>query len=509
MVHFSRFLTPVIVSAVMAALTPPAQAQFFNFFTDPPSRKPQTRPAPAREAHARETPAPLPPQALVPASFAEKATFNDTARFLAGLPAQNEALEQTTKDPVWQSHAASFNNSWRQLETQRLSKIRAWSKANIKDRAGAPLFYMFSGPDFLYADAFYPEASTYILSGLEPVGRIPVINEYTRRALGNLRSSMASSISLSFFITKNMKHQLRETALSGTLPILMVYVARAGKTIDDITLVTLSPDGTVAPTDRASQQRGVQGVKITFNSGPGTPKQTLYYFSTDVSDSGVKNSGFLKFVESFGKGDALFKAASYLPHSGNFSQVRDFIVANAEHVVQDDSGIPVVYFKQDQWTLHPYGRYLGPIAIFPGRHQNRLAEIYQRGPAKPIDWGMGYRWRTNESNVLLAVRKDIGPRQQLRPAISETPAVKPSAVEASVPAPATALAKPADTPTAPPAESGTPPTTATTPAPAPTAVQAGASVSSPDATPPAPAAADQPKPTPPSADGAQPSSSSQ
>ena len=164
------------------------------------------------------------------------------------------------------------------------------------------------------------------------------------------------------------------------------------------------------------------------SGGPGKPKQTLYYFSTDVSDSGVKNSGFLKFVDSFGRGDALFKAASYLPHSGGFSQIRDFILGKADHVVQDDSGIPVVYFKPDQWAFHPFGRYLGPIAIFPGRHQNQLAEIYRRGPNKPIDWGMGYRWRTNESNVLLAVRKDIAPREQLRPAISETPAVKPQPV---------------------------------------------------------------------------------
>ena len=58
---------------------------------------------------------------------------------------------------------------------------------------------------------------------------------------------MASSISLSFFITKNMKSQLRETALSGTLPILMVYAARAGKTVTDVSLVTIEPDGTLIP----------------------------------------------------------------------------------------------------------------------------------------------------------------------------------------------------------------------------------------------------------------------
>lgn len=433
MLHLSRFLTPVLAAAVIAAAAPHAQAQFF-IFGDPPSRKPASRPVPPRDVPNRDAaPAPLPAQALVPAPYAEKATFDDTARFLAGLPIDNAALDQVTRDPSWQSHAASFNNSWRQLETQRLSKIRAWSAANIKDRAGAPMYYMFSGPDFLYANAFFPEASTYILSGLEPVGRIPVINDHTRRALGNLRQSMASSISLSFFITKNMKHQLRETALSGTLPILMVYVARAGKTIDDVSLVTLDPEGKVSPSDRNAPQRGVQGAKITFHS-PGKPKQTLYYFSTDVSDSGVKNSGFLKFAESFGRGDALFKAASYLPHSGNFSQVRDFILDKADHIVQDDSGIPIAYFKRDQWNFQPFGRYLGPIAIFPGRHQPQLADLYNRGQARPIDWGMGYRWRTNESNVLLASRKDIAMRRQLRPAISESPAAAPPRADNAGPA---------------------------------------------------------------------------
>lgn len=419
MLHIRRLLTLVLAIAVVAGIASSAQAQFF-FFGDPGKRKAPPRSAPVREA-------PLPREALVPAPFAEKASFNDTARFLAGLPpAENSPLERIARDPAWQSHAASFNSSWRQLETQRLSRIRAWSAANLKDRSGVPMFYMFSGPDFLYADAFYPNASTYILSGLEPVGRIPVINDFTRASLGNLRSSMASSISLSFFITKNMKHQLRETALSGTLPILMVYIARAGKTINDVSLLTLNPDGTVTPVEGNVPQRGVQGVKITFSGGPGKPQQTLYYFSTDISDSGVKASGFLRFADTFGRGDALFKAASYLPHSGGFSQVRDFILDKAEHVVQDDSGIPVVYFKPDHWTYHPFGRYLGPIAIFPGRFQHRLAEIYHRGPTKPLDWGMGYRWRTSESNVLLVVRKDAGIKQ-LRPAITEQtqPAAKP------------------------------------------------------------------------------------
>jgi hypothetical protein len=451
--HIPRFLprslTPVLAAAVIAAMTSATQAQFFFW----------ERPQPPRKIE-RERQAPLRPLEAMPVG--EKASFDDTARFLAGVAVPEDSpLSKYTRDPSWQAHARSFDHSWRALEAGRLTKIRAWSAQNLKG-GKAPLYYMFSGPDFLYADAFFPNATTYILAGLEPVGHIPQISPRVVSSLGNLRSSMASSISLSFFITKNMKNQLRETVLSGTLPIMMVYAARAGKTVTDVALVTLDPDGNVTPVTPGAPQRGVQGVKMVFG-GKGKPEQTLYYFSTDISDGGLKASGFLKFAETFGPGDAMFKAASYLPHSGGFAQIRDFVLSKANNIVQDDSGIPVHYFKRDQWTFHAFGRYLGPIAIFPGKHQIQLDEIYRKGPVKPLDFGMGYRWRPNESNMLWAAKKDaaapIAAPTILRPSISEpapqaAPAAQPQQeakpVEAA-PVPASAVqpqqeAKPAAEP---------------------------------------------------------------
>ena len=71
---------------------------------------------------------------------------------------------------------------WSSLETRQLSKIRAWSAANITSPQPTA-FYMFSGPDYLYVDAFLPNRTTYVLSGLEPVGNIPLITEASRRTL--------------------------------------------------------------------------------------------------------------------------------------------------------------------------------------------------------------------------------------------------------------------------------------------------------------------------------------
>jgi hypothetical protein len=63
------------------------------------------------------------------------------------------------------------------------------------------------------------------------------------------------------------------------------------------------------------------------------------------------------------------------------------------------------FFKPDEWRLRPFGRYLGPIGEFPGRYQKGLNDLFHRSNAPRIDFGVGYRWRPNESNLLLAEKK--------------------------------------------------------------------------------------------------------
>lgn len=346
------------------------------------------------------------PAAKAPAAVA-KATPDDTARVLGGLaPSAGSPLEAFTKEASWQSHSMYFNTAWSQLSVRQLSKIKAWSAKHVPNRKPV-LFYMFSGPDFLYADAFFDGASTYVLSGLEPVGQVPDLTLLTPRAFGGelrgLQNSLNSVLSYSFFITKKMKTQLRDGQLTGTLPILYTFLARSGKTIKETTLVSLNTDGTVTPLNGELPKGASPGAKIQFSSGSG-PDKTLYYFNTDLSDGGLKASGFLAFCKGLGEGDSFVKSASYLMHSDNFSMVRSFIVENSGTLVQDDSGVPVRFLEESAWRLEPYGRYLRPLGIFPRAYQPKMQELFAKGRATPIDFGVGYRWRPNESNLLVAVR---------------------------------------------------------------------------------------------------------
>ena len=340
--------------------------------------------------------------ALSPALSAETIAPNDTARFLAGLPpAEGSPLASLTKDGAWQQHARNFDTAFGRLDQSQLAHIRAWSASNITTPQPT-VFYTFSGPDFLYANAFFPRAKTYVLAGLEPVGNVPDLTNlrgYLAPNLYHLHASISTLLAHTFFITHRMRYELNVGSLNGTLPILYVFLARSGKTVREVTRIRLDEQGAVAPDDGPARGNLARGVKIVF-AGEDGEARTLYYFSTNLADDSIKNSKFLEFCEALGPGDGLVKSASYLLHSGGFSKVRDFLLANTRAMVQDDSGIPLRYYDPKVWDLQPFGRYLGPISVFPGRYQREYAVLFQK--ARPIDFGIGYRWRPSETNLLLA-----------------------------------------------------------------------------------------------------------
>src|SRR6266571_9445585 len=121
-------------------------------------------------------------------------------------PSPDSPLLAMTRDRAWQQHANRLNAIFAKVESRQLIRIKAWSQAKLTSPSPV-LFYMFSGPDFLYANAFFPNASTYVMSGLEPVGQVPELTALPRGsiayALATVERSLSSVLALSFFITRD------------------------------------------------------------------------------------------------------------------------------------------------------------------------------------------------------------------------------------------------------------------------------------------------------------------
>jgi hypothetical protein len=322
-----------------------------------------------------------------PAFAQSPPTLDDTARFLAGIVVKGP-LEPLTQTDAWINHANALDQAWIKKDFHQLAPIRTWMAANASEYYNSPstAYYMFGGPDFLYAHAFFPNANTYILAGLEPVGQVPDLSRVSpdvlEGELSALRTSMSTVLKTHYFITKDMRTDLGR--VGGTLPILYVFLARRGCTVLDTTYIN-SP----AP-----------GVKITFvHHGP---QQTLYYFKTDLS---AGKSPFLSWCAAQGPGQSLLKAASYLMHGEGFAGVRNFLLAHSRVIIQDDSGIPLRSFTKG-WTVNCYGRYVPHGEMFGKYYQLDLAAIYAKDPP-PTELGFpfGYHWQKDRGILMMATRK--------------------------------------------------------------------------------------------------------
>ena len=128
----------------------------------------------------------------------------------------------------------------------------------------------------------------------------------------------------------------------------------------------------------------------------------------------------------------LYVATSIEPEEAVI-RLRSFLLARSDLLLQDDSGIPLGYFNRKAWQFQPLGRYLGPIEIFPGTYQPQMADLYRNVTPIPLDFGIGYRWRNNESNLLLATRTtepgitpEVTPSEAPAPRVQRAPARPPA-----------------------------------------------------------------------------------
>ena len=137
------------------------------------------------------TPVPIPEPKPEPAQPPPAPTDDDIAHWLAGLPSEGAALQNFGLVPAWKQHAKELTDAWAESEHERISKVRAWAPAALGKIStdDSPVFYFFSGGDFLYPHALFPNAKTYVLCAREPVGSQP---DPTRIPPGELSGALTS-----------------------------------------------------------------------------------------------------------------------------------------------------------------------------------------------------------------------------------------------------------------------------------------------------------------------------
>ncbi|MBL8021393.1 MAG: hypothetical protein JNM27_17105 [Leptospirales bacterium] len=355
-----------------------------------------------------------------PAHPRDTGHWDSVAKYLAGMePSEDPSLVLLSERPEWKTHKLAMDKMFTSFDNQYLSKMRPWAEKEIGNPGTPVLFYPFGGPEIIVSQAFFPNVSEFIMCGLEAPGLPPdpakVQPSRLNPVLTNLRTSLQWLTSYTYFQTIHMDSQLKWTDLSGTLPVMLVFLARTGNRVTDVTGVFLGSDGKLYELEENSpgpgripvsslKISGIPGARITFVKN-GT-ERNAYYFSFDASDPGMKKKAFFfDFLRSRGDRSVMLKAASYLLHWGNFPTLKAFILNESRLILQDDTGIPFKDWDRDVWKLTLYGNYQAPIPQFAGQLQRDLLRAYaDKTNVRPLPFEIGYTaaWRPGISSMVLA-----------------------------------------------------------------------------------------------------------
>ncbi|NOS91482.1 MAG: hypothetical protein HOP30_06145 [Cyclobacteriaceae bacterium] len=346
-----------------------------------------------------------------PVAAIEKDTVLDNAaRFIAGLPQLSESsFKKLQEDKYWKEYQASMDANWKKMYDSRLSKMKAWEENTFSKSIhdSLTLFYPFSGPDFLHAFYLFPRAKTYVLAALEPIREVvplDTISEKNRDAfLDSLGVSLRDIFNKSYFITTHMEKDLKQ--VKGVLPPLYFFIERSGHELLSQKFITLD-DARNEVEIKGSQihWKKTPAVKLVFRDRATQEVKTLYYFSVSISNGGLKERpNFISFVKNRAPFNTFVKSASYLMHKDVFTEIKKLIIANSNHVFQDDTGIPYKNFKNKlEWSGVFYGDYIKPVSDFSSElYQADLDSAYKAGGKKDLPFSLGYHWSTKKQNYML------------------------------------------------------------------------------------------------------------
>ena len=381
------------------------------------AQTPTTASAPAAKvAPPATSPVVAPATCVAPTMSLQANYLTDAARLLAGYDTNAAgpfvALSATS---AMTAHKQNFAAAWKKLDTRQLDLVKAFGNSEVVPKVGsAPLFYPFSGPDFLYANALFPNASSYVLTGLEPVGAVPQLEQFKpdelNASLADLRKSLHAILSFSFFKTIDMKVDFKRSRFQGVVPVLMTFAAKSGYDVTNVSFFVLHPDGSKCLTDATNLVKvpagDIPGVTLALKKTDSAATTSVTYMSSDIGDGGiVKTPQYEALVRALKPGATFIKSASFLMHKGYFSKIRSLILEVSPIVLEDDSGIPYKNFDLNVWEPKFYGAYFQPIALFANFNQPNLTAAYKQLGTTPLAFAIGYRSSKTNSSLLLMTRK--------------------------------------------------------------------------------------------------------
>lgn len=343
--------------------------------------------------------------------FEYDTVLTETAKYIAGISCEKNTFQDLQKKSFYATHEKFTTATWKEMVDSTLNPMIKWAteKNIISTNDTGTCFYPFSGPDFLFADQFFPNCRTYILMGLERLGSITDIRKLNDQQLNDYLSSIRNSqrylLKSGYFVTSHMGSDFSKSILNGNIHLMSYFLVKTGHKIISIKYGNIIKDGTFS----YSNLNNSHGLEVKFFREGDAQIKTMYYFSMDVADYKIKSKSEIeKFIESFPAMNTYIKSASYIPAHKNFAIVRSIIIDNSLKIVQDDTGVPIKNLDEKIFEINLWGTYTKTISDLSWGYQPELKKaLEQSGNNYDLPFKISYNGNYGEGMILYARRKVI------------------------------------------------------------------------------------------------------
>jgi hypothetical protein len=296
--------------------------------------------------------------------------------------------------------------------------------------------YPFGGGDLVTALTAYPDAQELTTISLELTGdprRVMTMDAKSQdRSLGALRNELGELLVVANFSNSETLKRTQRGDIPGELGLFLVGLAVHDLEPVSLRYFDLRPDGSIhylsaaeidadASTLAAARKstwfppdfsEAFANAEIGFRAKgapAGAPIRIHRHIAANLADDKFGgNVGLQKHLEKKGHVAAMIKAASYLLWKKPFSRARDYLLANADFMISDSTGIPPSYAEKAGFTQETYGSFKSSALQGTPEGNHAFKQLWQGQPKRALPFRFGYL-DSGRSFHLLITRRSKAP----------------------------------------------------------------------------------------------------
>ncbi|MCK6549323.1 hypothetical protein L6R52_26000 [Myxococcota bacterium] len=296
------------------------------------------------------------------------------------------------------------------------------------DGLSKKVVYPAGGGDLLSALTTYPAAEEVTTMSLEHAGDPRRVKGMTKKSLVTSLKTLEETINGLITLNDSRSDNLMKGQrgdIPGQLAFFLVALEVHGYEPVSLRYFQIAADGTLDYLDEAEIAQfepkkagklnaawtppdfseAFSNLELGFRAKGSTgPVRYHRHVAANLADDHLEpGKGLLAHLAAKGRVVAMTKAASYLLWRNDFSEVRDYLLANMDFMISDSTGIPPKWVKPAGFVQETYGTFVKSFLPSKGEHNRDFLALWSSQPKRPLPFRYGYI--DGEKNYHLVVTK--------------------------------------------------------------------------------------------------------